>query len=48
MDKVNYENLQREVYQAVMNRMDFNKDFSDREIMDLSDSNNTIVENVVI
>ena len=37
MDKVNYENLQREVYQAVMNRMDFNKDFSDREIMDLID-----------
>lgn len=37
MDKVNYENLQGEVYQAVMNRMDFNKDFSDREIMDLID-----------
>ena len=37
MNKSAYEKLQKEVYQAVMDKMDFDKDISDREITELID-----------
>ncbi len=37
MNKEQYENLQRDVYRTVMDEIDFNKDLSDKEIIELID-----------
>lgn len=37
MNKVAYEILQKEIYRAVMEKMDFDRDLSDKEIFDLID-----------